>query len=442
MSKLLNKKDFYYPQITFEPFPIQFKALEYLWDDVTTTILFGGSARSSKSYLASAFATISCLQYPDISIGLCRSRISYLKKTTLLTLFEFFRHQDIKEDIHYEFDRQQNIITFYNGSKILLLETYSNPSDPNFERLLSLTLHHTIIDEASETSKVAFQTLLTRLTPHPNFKNKMLIVTNPTRGYIYDEFYLPNKEGNLDEDKACVLGLPQDNLAIGEEYFKQQSKILSGAVKRRLLYGDWEYGDSTYNVFDYDSLINSFYNEVDTTGTYLSCDISDGKKDNSILIVWKGLEIIRIIKLKENTNVVEHKIRELIKQYNIPIKNISIDSDGLGVGVSNKFKGCYQFKNNSKALNKENFVNLKTQCIIKLSELIDLKKIKLLEEYKDDIIKEFQEIRYDNIERDRVQIESKEKMKKRLGYSPDIFDAILFRIIFTIKPKNKITIGG
>ena len=434
-------KDFYSPQINFEPFPIQYKALQYLWDDKTTSILFGGSARSSKSYLAASFAVISCLQHPNIAIGLCRSRISYLKKTTLLTMIEFFTHQNIKEDIHYTFDRQQNIITFYNGSKILLLETYSNPSDPLFERLLSLSLQYVIIDEASEVSKLAYDTLLTRLTPYKGLTNKMLIVTNPCRGFIYNEFYKPFKEGTLDKDKACVLGLPQDNLAIGKEYFEQQNDILSGAVKQRLLFGDWEYGDETLNVYKYDNIVQCFYSTVDNTGTYLSCDISDGKKDYSVLIVWKGLEIIKIYKIKETTDKVEIKIKEIIKQYSIPIKNVVIDSDGVGVGVSNRLKGCYQFKNNGKALNKENFANLKTQCIIKLSTLIDTYNIRFNEEYKDELINELGEIRYGDIEKDRVEIESKDKMKKRLGYSPDIFDAVMMRMVFTIKKVNKISIG-
>ena len=70
MSKVLN----------FYPLPIQFKTWEYLFDQDTTQILFGGAARVSKTYLLVAWAVIYCLGYPNIHGAICRSRLTSLKK--------------------------------------------------------------------------------------------------------------------------------------------------------------------------------------------------------------------------------------------------------------------------------------------------------------------------------------------------------------------------
>ena len=430
-------------EINFKPFKIQMKALNYLFDNKTTEVLFGGAARVSKSYLACAFATISCLQTPNVSVAICRSRITYLKKSTMLVLFEFFKDQGLEENVHYTFNRQDNIITFLNGSKILFLELYDNPSDPNFERILSISLLHAIIDEASEISRTAYQTLMTRLTPNTQgIHNKILIVTNPCKGFIYEEFYKPFKNRELDNTKAVILGLPQDNELIGDQYFAQQSKVLTGAVKRRLLYGDWDFADEEYSVYKYDDLINCFYNKLiyNDNVYYLSCDISDGQVDNSVLVLWRGNEIVKIERMKEKTPVVEQAIKQMIRQFNIKMQNVVIDSDGVGVGVSNRLKGCYQFKNSSKPLNKENYANLKTQCIVKLAELVSNQEINFPEDEKETILKEFLEIRYDGFDHDQLRIESKKKLKQRLGYSPDTFDAIFMKMVFLLKPKNNIYI--
>jgi hypothetical protein len=112
----------------------------------------------------------------------------------------------------------------------------------------------------------------------------------------------------------------------------------------------------------------------------------------------------------------------------------------VGVGVANRLKGCYKFQNNSKAINGENFKNIKQQCIIKLSEYVADGKVCFPDEHKEQIIKEFGDIKYTSKETDRVEIESKEKMKQQNGYSPDLFDAVMLRMVFSLKKPNTIRV--
>lgn len=433
-----SKKNIEPINIVFKPFPVQWTALQYLYDDETTTVFFGGSARSSKSYLSCAWITMCCLQYPNFNTAIARSRITYLRKTTLITLFQFFRDQNIIEDVHYNFNRSDNIITFLNGSRIFLIELYLNPSDNEYNRILSMSIQAGVIDECSEIPKIGYETLLTRLTPYPNFKPKLLIVSNPTKNWIYTDYYLKYKDGTLPKDRKVVLALPEDNLSIGKEYKEQQETILSEPVKQRLLYGNWEYDQEDHNVFKYENLLNCFYADVKNGEMYLSADIADVGKDKTVISIFNGFEIIDIIEYSLPTDQVEVKIKELIAKYKIHISRTVIDASGLGVGVSNRLKGSYAFKGGSSALNKDNYKNLRNQCIIKLSEYIERGEIKLFEPKRNEILKEFSQLKYDNVERDRVEVESKQKLKERIGKSSDYLDSIYMRFVFEIKPSNKV----
>ena len=70
--------------------PKQSKAFEYLMDNTTTELLFGGGAGGGKSYLGCAWIIHSCLKYKGIRCLIGRSKLDSLKKTTLNTFFEIY----------------------------------------------------------------------------------------------------------------------------------------------------------------------------------------------------------------------------------------------------------------------------------------------------------------------------------------------------------------
>jgi len=55
-------------------------------------------------------------------------------------------------------------------------------------------------------------------------------------------------------------------------------------------------------------------------------------------------------------------ITKLRMDYNVPLSNIIADEDGVGGGLIDILK-ITGFVNNSRALNNENYSNIKTQCI-------------------------------------------------------------------------------
>ncbi len=130
------------------------------------------------------------------------------------------------------------------------------------------------------------------------------------------------------------------------------------------------------------------------------------------------------------------EINALIAKHGVHPKNVIIDADGVGGPVSDILRGT-DFVNNSKPLHNQNFVNLKSQCYVKLSELFKEGKISinLLDtSLIDDLTQELLAVKLKDVDRDnKVQVASKEEMKKILGKSPDLSDALMMRMYYEIK---------
>jgi hypothetical protein len=152
------------------------------------------------------------------------------------------------------------------------------------------------------------------------------------------------------------------------------------------------------------------------------------------------LEVLVYTKL--STTELSSEIRELIAKWGVHPQNIIVDSDGVGGGVADQIKGT-NFVNNSSPLHNQNFSNLKSQCYVKLSELFKEGKISLniLDPSRiDELTQELLSVKLKDVDKDnKVAVQSKEEMKKVLGKSPDLSDALMMRMYYEIK--NQKTTG-
>ena len=157
----------------------------------------------------------------------------------------------LKEGENYKINNLEGIVTFWNGSTILLKELEDLPSDSNFERLGSSEWTIGFVDEVSEISERAIEVLFSRLRwkTHETFKvPRLLMTTNPCITWIRSRF-VQDDEGNpvvCREGEAYVPFSVFDNpnVAFRQIYEAALNKITDPAVKARLLYGNWDYVES------------------------------------------------------------------------------------------------------------------------------------------------------------------------------------------------------
>jgi hypothetical protein len=151
-----------------------------------------------------------------------------------------------------------------------------------------------------------------------------------------------------------------------------------------------------------------------------------------------GLTVVEIIKYnKIDTLTLSNHIKDLITKHGIHPQQVIADSDGVGGPLVDMLK-CSSFVNNSRALHEQNFVNLKSQCYVKLSDLIKDGKISINvmdPVMVDELTNQLLAVKLKDVEKDgRVGVIGKDQMKRMLGdKSPDIADSIMLRMYYEIK---------
>lgn len=426
-------------------------AVYYLNDNITKMVLFGGSAGGGKTVIGCLWLISVCQKHPKSRWVMGRSKLKALKETTLNTFFQITN--DLGLNSQYKFNSQTNIITWTNGSEIILKDLFLFPSDPNFDSLGSLEICGGFVDEAGQCSWKAIQILLSRMRyklKEFGIIPKLFMSTNPQKNWAYSEFYMPSKNGTITEDKKFVQALAQDNPHLPETYI-ETLKTLDHASRERLLYGNWDYEDNPYAMFEYSDILGMFTSEwvKPNNEKYMTADIAYTGSDRFVIVIWNGWVATKIIAIdKIDDTMISKKINELRIEHKVPIKNVIYDSDGLQTFTrySSKFgvlSGAVGFKNNGRAIKVagkiENFRNLKAQCYFYFADLVKEGKVFIQDKtYNKQIIEEFEQINRKPLDDDgMISMERKVEVRERLKRSPDFADAIMMRAYAEIKGKVK-----
>ena len=433
----------------------QKEALLILRDNTTAELVFGGGGGGGKSRLGCMHCIDLCVGYDGIRIGIGREELVALKKTTLLTLFDQMQLDGLKDGYDYVYNQQNNTMTFpQTGSIIFFIELKEYPSDPNFDRLGSYELTFAFIDEAQQVTQKAKDVLTSRIRYKLEVNNliaKTLMTCNPSKNFLYTEYYLPFRRGTLESRKKFLQALVTDNPFIGDTYI-ENLRNKPKEMRERLLFGNWEYDDDPTKLIDFEAIQDIWTNIVPTSiEKYIVADIARMGNDKTVISYWEGMACKRIAmytKLPTVPNPADPTmqntagiIKEWREQYAVPISRIIVDEDGVGGGVKD-YLGCKGFVNNSSPKRGENYQNLKSQCYFLLAKKINAREIRIdtqNEKIKEMITEELEQVKQHNMDKDsRLAIMPKDKVKEHLGRSPDFSDTLMMRMEFFYAPTPKI----
>lgn len=423
-------------KINFKPTLQQDKFFKAFNDPNLREILYGGAAGGAKSYALWSLMIIKSIENPGIVIGLGRDSITDIKKYTMQTFFEICRHWNIPDNF-YHYNSQDGKITFKNGSMIMFFALAYMPSDPDYAKIGGSYLTFACIEEGGSVDERGKNALKSRIGRYRNeefgIKPKLLITCNPSLNWLYNDFYKPYKEGTLPSHRMYIPAKLSDNPYLGQDY-RQILEDLDPLSKSRLLYGEWDFDGDRTRLIPYDTLLK-IYDIVKfntSNDLYLSADIAI-TNDKCIMILWKGLEIIKIFNYKGDEPDVELiRIRD---QYNIDPRKIVFDAIGIGGLLKGKLRMAYHFNSGDSPLLGEKYFNLRSQCYYKLADLINKQEIKCVDtSLKETLVQELYSIRsmaLDTME-SKLRIVGKKEMVKEVGHSPDIADAMMMRMVFEL----------
>jgi hypothetical protein len=425
----------------------QKECARYWADKETTDIVYGGSKSSGKSFLGCQLILGSALTYPETHWFIARKHLNDLRKFTVPSIHEVFQIWKLKPE-YYSYNGQDNYFTFYNQSKVFLLDAKPLPSDPEYMRFGSMQNTGGWLEEAGEFDEAAKNNLSASIGRWKNdtygIAGKLLQTCNPSKNYLYRDYYKKFQNGTLEPHKKFIQALPTDNKMMASGYLEHLQRTLSINQRKRLLEGNWEYDDNPLALCSYDKILDCFTNQFVAHGEkYITVDVARKGKDTTRICYWSGWRLEEMVTLRRAlTAEVVQAVRSLQSQHQVPNSHTVCDEDGIGGGVTDMV-GCKGFIAMSSPIYhptiktdiREQYFNFKSQCGFYLSQKINSSEIycQLDGQDREQLIEEFEQLEEMDLQSDmKARIISKDIMKERLGRSPDILDNCIMRSYFDL----------
>lgn len=430
----------------------------YWIDNSTTDIAYGGSKGSGKSYLGASLIFGDAFLYPGTNYFIARKSLTNIRKFTIPSILEVFAHWGITSNM-YKYNGQDNFYELYNGSRVYLFDAKYIPSDPDYYRFGSMQMTRGWIEESGEFEEACKNNLAASIgrwkNDEYNLHPKLLQTCNPSKNYLYRDYYKKNKDRTIEDWKKFVQALPSDNKMLPKSYLENLNNVLNKNQKERLLFGNWEYDDDPSVLMDYNKILDLFNNNHVSPGEkFITSDLARLGGDKIVIIEWDGFRGFIKWAKKQTLDITAKSIEQSRNKLMIGLSDVLVDEDGLGGGLVDFYK-CKGFVNNSRPMiNPEgqkdhngnivpdNFDNLKSQMYFKLADMVNSNKMYLQcedENIKELIIEELEQIKQKDMDSDlKKGIIPKDKMKEVLGRSPDFADAIMMRMWFVYRKKKEV----
>lgn len=450
-------------EVTWKYLPKQGQALRYLSDQATSQLLYGGAAGAGKSELGCAWILGSAIAYPKTRWLIGRSRLSVLKSTTMKTFVDVTRKFGLVPDQDWHWPGNSNEIRMANGSEIVLKDLFLYPADPDFDSLGSLELTGAFIDEASQITSKARDIVTSRLRyklTEFGLIGKLLMTCNPSKNFLYPDFYEPWSKGSLPAFRQFVQALPADNPFLPKSYLDSLLK-LDKPSRERLYYGNWSFDSDPATLVPYDRIIAMFDNDgISVDGgtrlrdgkpyleSCISVDPAYMGGDSTVILGWKGLRIVESIEFHGDqaslarTNAA---VKDLRDRMGVQNSQIVIDcGGGYGNSTWESFPGSVRFLGSAAPIESKEYQNLRTQCFYRLSDAINSNEVwysNASDEVEARVIREVEQLKRAAIDVDgKLKVVSKQEMKDGLqGRSPDYLDAMAMRFYFLLRPEAQPT---
>jgi phage terminase large subunit len=424
-------------------------------------MLFGGGTGGGKSWLGAQLIVNLALTQPNTSYGVFRKNLTTLRRTTYRTFQKYMRKHHLIEGVHFTVNNQSGITwTFKNGSTIDFIEL-DITKDPELNKLGGLELTAAMIDEADEVAEKAFNTLRFRIGRN-NFngeKSFIYLTCNPNQTWVKRMFYDPAMKGELKAPFYFLESLITDNPF-------QSSEALEAAADptapkqyvERYFKGNWNYVQSDNAIIQLVEFEYSFVEVLPPTSveSFVGFDPTREGDDIPALARWDGGVLADFVahevpdELKTDAFDYGAFHGQFIIDYctsrGIPASNVAIDGVGNGGSVIDYCNGKGFFvrtyksgfvdgieqiidpntpedKHGNRSGSKK-YDNIRSQSYWNMCRELAARTRRVFEDipFRDEFQKDL--LAHTFTTNDKMLIvESKEKVKKILGRSPDFSDA-------------------
>ena len=256
-------------------------------------------------------------------------------------------------------------------------------------------------------------------------------------------------QGRLEENIKLIASDPNYAANLSQQNEEQRARDLEG---------NWNFkatGDDLIKMSDMDR----FYSapaQIEKGIRYVSADIAFEGGDFCVMWLWIDLHIKDVFIMRENSASTETMFKAKLDEWGVREENVIYDYWGVGQAISGHVKRAIKFTGTQKPERQfeKSYKNVKSQCAEMLAHyiqdgkisieprLLDLKFSGKKGKYqkvplKDILMKERKCIRHkDNSNIGGFELINKDGMIKAVGYSPDFFESLIYRMYFEINKKK------
>ena len=408
-----------------------------------------GPLGTSKTYVE-AFALISlCYEYPNSMVAVARTTLADVKKGTLHSYLEVLEDMHMVEGKHYRmvggFSGNEIFLKFANKS-ILQFVALDYTKDREWKGPKSMNITAAGFDEVDAIRREGYIALSSRV----GRRNKNgapavnLSTCNPNETWVKEFIYSPWKKGLLPK-RTKVIEFTMVDSYLYESGFYDRYQDNPEQWKERYLHNNWDYLDDDTSLFKtriLDRIMTA--KQPDDDNQFLGVDVADEGKDRTVMthikdgvifniVIYSKDDIERLATPEEKKNGVPygHVVgREMMKyciKNGIGYSNTAFDAVGIGTSLRDYLisQNFYSKEFKAGAKPEGDYDMLRSEMGKELSDDMDNNKLKIYEgcphvaEMKNELLYHQYEVK------DKVFcLESKKKLKLRLGKSPDIADSV------------------
>lgn len=429
-------------------------AVEAVNDPQTDVLVLLGSVSTGKTDVAAHIVISICLQFKKTFWPAFRQNISTAIKTLIPSYLEMADKMGLVDGEDFVYNQQSKTMTFTNRSVIVFVEADAS-KDRGGKKIKGINATGNHLDEPDELDYEMFIQATSRRGRRNEIGQPSLsiLTMNPSDGWAKQQFYDPWKAGTLPPNiRVIEFGLEDSWLSLRDiEALKTNPEWWT----QRYLYNNWGYSDESSSLFKSRHWATSIVDDLDRTALRSAgYDVARSGTDRSVRSLVYGTTIADVLIVKDKTDQIDTGIQadtlvEDAVEFEYGLENLAVDAVGLGVGVvdalSKQGFHVHEYMSGAKpdpnvqlsndASVAVNFDNLRSQMIYLYARGIELGVIKhfrgcpfLKELQKEAMVHNF------DITDKVLRVESKDKIKKRLGSSPDLLDAVIMALYVALRP--------
>lgn len=436
----------------------QARAVQAVNDPNIDTLVLLGSVGTGKTDVAAHIVISICWKFSGTRWPVFRQNLSTARDTVIPSYLDMLDRMGMQgEGKDYTYTQNPWRITFTNGSVIMFREADAT-KDRGGKKIKGINATGNHIDEADELEYEMFVQATSRKGRHNEAGQPSIsiITMNPNDGWAKDLFYDPWVEKRVPANIAVI------EFDLNDSW--QSQRDIEGLKSnpdwwtQRYLYNNWNYSDESTSLFKSrhwaESIVEQLDREAQKSAGY---DVARSGNDRSVRAVVQGFTVADIAIVKKKSEQMDTALQADWLVADAPeigygLEHLAIDAVGLGVGVVDSLAklGYYarEYMSGAKPdpdvrldltdTQSLNFDNLRSQMIylyargIELGIIKHLRSCPFLKELQKEAMSHFYKIS------DKVlAVESKDNVKKRLGESPDVFDAVLMALYVALRPTAK-----